>query len=145
MSVDADRLLAVVTTIGSRHEADNLARALVEARLAACVQVEGPIQSHYRWEGRLTESQEWRLVAKTTAALYERVAAAVTDAHPYDLPQLVAFETAEASPAYRDWVVSSTRSRTEPGDQPSSGSPAEEGSAGAPSGESRSAEADQPG
>lgn len=89
--------------------AQRLAVTLVEARLAACVSVLPPMRSTYRWQGAVEQAEEVLLLAKTAAdrvpALVERLQAL----HPYELPEIVAVESAAGLPAYLDWVAESTR------------------------------------
>lgn len=94
----------VVTTIGSREEALELGRILVDLELAACVQIE-PIESVYRWRGEVYEDGEFRLLCKTMASLYPQVEAAIREHHPYDLPAIHAIETVAADPVYAAWVA----------------------------------------
>jgi periplasmic divalent cation tolerance protein len=98
------KLLAVVTTVATREDADRIARAMVEQRLAACVQVSG-IESHYRWEGGLQHEPEFRLLLKTTEAAWPALEAALLALHPYDVPALYAVPVEHASAAYADWVA----------------------------------------
>ena len=97
----------VVTTVGSREQAQALARTLVHLRLAACVQIEA-ITSHYRWEGALHEDGEWRLVCKTVPQAVDGLCALLQAQHPYTLPQLVV-QPLQASAAYADWVRQETQ------------------------------------
>lgn len=83
------------------------ARALVRRRLAACVQVLGPLHSVYRWRGRAEESVEWLCLAKTTASRYPRLEAALLQLHPYDTPEVVALPLAAGSPRYLQWLARS--------------------------------------
>lgn len=103
----------VVTTVGSRDEAQALAQALVELQLAACVQIE-PIQSIYRWRGQIYEDDEYRLLCKTLASLYPKVEAAIRERHPYDLPAIHAIETVAADPVYAAWVAENAGGPAEP-------------------------------
>lgn len=96
-------LLAVMTTIDDAERAATIARALVERRLAACVQISS-IQSVYRWEGDVQEDPELRLLIKTTRERYAAVEALLKELHSYDLPAIVALDIAAASPEYADWV-----------------------------------------
>lgn len=98
-------IVEVTTTAESREEASRLARLLVDRRLAACVQVSGPIESLYRWKGAVERTEEWVCVAKTTRAASEAVVEAVRAAHPYDVPQIVAAPVA-ATADYGEWVAS---------------------------------------
>jgi periplasmic divalent cation tolerance protein len=96
-------ILTVTTTVGSLDEARQLAREIVQRRLAACVQVEPIASSFYRWEGRLCEDPEMRLSIKTLPRLRDALAACFDELHPYDLPQFLAV-TQQASARYVDWV-----------------------------------------
>ena len=98
------RALVVLCTIGDAVSAEALARDLVEARVAACVNVSGPITSIYRWQGELHDDPEVLLVAKTCADRAEALGARVRELHPYELPELVRLPVAGGSPAYLDWV-----------------------------------------
>ena len=101
-SVDAQELRLVTTTVASAADARRLAQAVVQARLAACVQVQS-ITSHYHWQGALQEDQEWRLVCKTLPRATGALLALLESLHPYTLPQLVV-QTLQATPAYVRWV-----------------------------------------
>jgi periplasmic divalent cation tolerance protein len=94
------------TTLDSAEAAETLARGAVEAGLAACGQVEGPIRSFYRWDGRLENSREWRVAFKFPSGNAERLAAWIKAHHPYEVPQWVAVEAAKTLPSYESWVVS---------------------------------------
>jgi len=96
-------LLAVYTTVSSEAEAEVLAKAAVEQRLAACVQAE-PIRSTYRWQGVIASEPEVRLLFKTSRALYPALEALLKRLHPYELPAIFALPVAEASPEYATWV-----------------------------------------
>ena len=85
-------------------------------RLVACVQIQGPLQSHYHWQGKLESSSEWKCTCKTLPEVWRRVEAAIRSVHPYDVPEILANEVT-ASEDYLRWVKSEVR--TEPtGDQP---------------------------
>ena len=94
----------VLTTAGSEEEAGRISSLLVERRLAACVQVVGPITSRYRWQGNVEEAQEWQCLAKTTRAAYEAVEAAIREAHSYDEPEIVATPVVAGSAGYLAWI-----------------------------------------
>ena len=100
-------LSAVITTVGTPDDARRLAQAVLEQRLAACVQVE-PITSHYRWQGALHAESELRLVCKTLPAGVPALLALLRAQHPYQLPQLVV-QALQASQDYADWVRQETR------------------------------------
>ena len=94
-----------VTTLPSREEADRLAADAVAAGLAACAQVEGPIRSHYVWEGRVESEEEFRVTFKFSADRGRDLEAWALARHPYAVPQWLAFTAGHASPAYRAWVL----------------------------------------
>ena len=98
----------IMTTASSREEAQRLADLLVEARLAACVQVVGPIQSTYRWQGRLERSEEWLCLAKTQEAAFSQVEQAIRAAHSYETPEIVALPIVAASLPYLAWLTAET-------------------------------------
>lgn len=89
--------------------ADRIASALVEARLAACVQQVPGVRSTYRWEGRVETAAEVLLLIKTAADRLDAVAAAVRALHPHELPELLAVEARGGLPAYLDWVLAQSR------------------------------------
>jgi periplasmic divalent cation tolerance protein len=97
--------IQVFTTASSQEEAARIARTLVESRLAACVQVLGPITSTYRWQGAIETGQEWLCIAKTARGLYPQVEQAIRQAHSYQVPEILAIDVAEASADYLAWLV----------------------------------------
>jgi periplasmic divalent cation tolerance protein len=98
----------VMTAVDSREAADRIARELLEARLAACVQVLGPVQSRYWWNGRIEEAEEWLCLAKTRLGLYPDVERAIIAAHPYETPEVLAIPVLDGSAAYLDWLTAET-------------------------------------
>ena len=100
--------LLILTNLPDAASAEHLARALVEARAAACVNVLSPCRSIYRWEGRLEAAEETPLLIKTTAVNYPKVEAIVRERHPYDLPELIALPITNGLPAYLDWLAMET-------------------------------------
>lgn len=101
--------LQVMTTAGSEEEAERISSVLIDRRLAACVQVAGPIASRYRWRGEIEEDREWQCLAKTEAARYPDVEAAIREVHSYDEPEIVATPIVAGSRGYLDWVSESLR------------------------------------
>lgn len=99
------KILAVYTTVGSADEARTLARALVERKLVACAQISA-IESIYNWDGAVQQSPEWRVLFKTTAALYQQVESAILAEHAYDLPAIYAVAFDRCSEPFADWVQS---------------------------------------
>lgn len=105
------QFLQVQTTTDSRAEAVELARAVVEARLAACAQVAGPIASTYWWEDGLERAEEWLVMLKLPSDRYDDLAEFLTEHHSYDEPEIVATPIVAGSPAYLDWLEEETRPR----------------------------------
>jgi periplasmic divalent cation tolerance protein len=99
----AATIVEIRTTVGDRAAAEALAARLVRERLAACVQIDGPIASTYAWRGAVETAQEWRCTCKTTPGHATVCRAAIAAGHPYDLPEIVE-STAVASAAYAAWV-----------------------------------------
>jgi len=102
--------LQVLTTAGSEQEAERISATLVERRLAACVQVIGPISSRYRWQGEVEHSQEWLCLAKTEASRYAELEAAIRELHSYDEPEIIVTPIVAGSKSYLDWIGESLRS-----------------------------------
>jgi periplasmic divalent cation tolerance protein len=96
--------IQVLTTVGSEKEAERISSALVERRLAACVQVLGPIASRYRWRGEVETAQEWLCLAKTEASRYPELEAAICELHSYEEPEIVATPVVAGSQGYLDWI-----------------------------------------
>lgn len=94
----------VMTAAGSEEEAGRIASLLVERRLAACVQVVGPVVSRYRWQGAIEEAREWQCLAKTTRAAYGEVEAAIRDVHSYEEPEIIATPIIAGSAGYLAWI-----------------------------------------
>lgn len=98
--------VAVVTTVGSRAEAQAIAHALVQRRLAACAQI-SDIHSVYRWQGQVEQADECRVVVKTTRECYAQVEQAIRELHSYELPAIHAWTFDEISAPYAEWIVQS--------------------------------------
>jgi periplasmic divalent cation tolerance protein len=105
--------IQVMTTLGSQHDAEQMASDLVDRRLAACVQIVGPIHSTYRWQGRVETSQEWMCIIKTRADRYSALEQAILAAHPYDMPEIVSVPIVGGSQAYCQWLDESVASTEE--------------------------------
>jgi len=99
----------VLMTAGSPEEAERLARALVNERLAACVNIVAPIRSIYRWQGQVEDSAEQLLIAKTTADLVPRLAARVRALHSYQVPEVLAWPVSYGWPPYLEWISRETQ------------------------------------
>jgi periplasmic divalent cation tolerance protein len=104
----AGQYLQVQTTTDSRAEAVELGRAAVEARLAACAQVAGPVASTYWWEGGIERAEEWLVLLKTPADRFAELTAFLTERHSYDEPEIVALPIVAGSPSYLSWIREET-------------------------------------
>lgn len=101
------RISEIRTTIGERKAAEEIARRLVEDRLAACVQIDGGIDSVYRWKDAVEHGVEWRLTVKTSLDRTAACVASLVAHHAYEVPEVLVTEVV-ASKAYADWVLRST-------------------------------------
>ncbi|MCZ2523399.1 divalent-cation tolerance protein CutA [Streptomyces sp. NPDC059506] len=100
--------LAVLTTADSAERAEALAAGAVEKRLAACAQVDGPVRSVYRWQGKVEHDAEWRVLYKTTAARYPELEAHIKAVHTYDTPEIIATPITAGSDEYLAWLSTET-------------------------------------
>jgi periplasmic divalent cation tolerance protein len=98
------RIVSVYAVFADADEARRIARALVGERLAACVNVLGPVQSVYRWQGAIEEAEEVAAIFKARADKAEALTARIADLHSYDVPAVVVWPIESAWPAYADWV-----------------------------------------
>ncbi|MBN2023411.1 MAG: divalent-cation tolerance protein CutA [Pirellulales bacterium] len=99
----------IITTTPTEQDARRIAAALVEARLAACVQISGPIQSTYRWKGAIESAAEWQCAAKTRRDLVGQIEEAIGRLHPYDVPEILALPILSAGASYAAWLEEQTR------------------------------------
>jgi len=101
--------IQIMTTTGARAEADQIARLLVERRLAACVQVLGPIESVYRWQEKIETSQEWLCLIKSKQSQFPAVEQAIREVHSYKVPEIIALPITAGNPAYLKWLHDEVR------------------------------------
>jgi periplasmic divalent cation tolerance protein len=99
----------VRSTTDSREEADKICAAVVEARLAACAQVSGPIRSTYWWQGKIERADEYFLAMKTTRDRFPELARVIRANHSYEVPDIVAVPIIEGTDDYLEWISSETR------------------------------------
>jgi len=99
----------ILSTCPDADTAQRLARTLVEERLAACVNLLPGAISTYRWQGKVEQATEVQLLAKTTADRRDALMVRLAELHPYELPEILAVETAAGLPAYLAWVATETR------------------------------------
>jgi periplasmic divalent cation tolerance protein len=106
---DPSAVVLVLSTVSDDGRADLLARTLVEERLAACVAIQAPMTSIYRWKGRVEREVERQVVIKTTRARVPAVEARLRELHPYELPEFIVLAADAAGEAYWAWVDAQTR------------------------------------
>lgn len=104
--MDSDTALVVLCTAPAQGDAaTELARGLVEARLAACVNMLSGVRSFYRWKGAVQDDAEVQLIIKTTRSRFAAVEQWLADHHPYDVPEVLALEVERGAPAYLAWLT----------------------------------------
>lgn len=96
--------IEVLVMTEKRGEAETMAKILVSERLAACVQIDGPVQSLYRWKGKIEKSEEFRLSIKSRKSFFEKLAERIKMLHSYDCPQIVAVDLTFVSKDYASWL-----------------------------------------
>jgi periplasmic divalent cation tolerance protein len=96
--------IQIVTTTAGEAEAAAIAETLVQERLAACVQVIGPVASTYWWQGKIETSREWQCWIKSSRDLYDQVEQAIRRLHSYEVPEILAIPILSASAAYLAWL-----------------------------------------
>jgi periplasmic divalent cation tolerance protein len=96
--------IQVVTTTETKADAQAIARALIEKRLAGCVQIIGPIKSTYWWQGEIETAEEWLCVIKSKQDLYEELEEAIREVHPYEVPEILAVPVIAGSKDYLRWL-----------------------------------------
>ena len=99
-----DDVIQVVTTTDKQQIAQAIAESLVEQRLAACVQVSGPITSVYRWQGQLETATEWHCAIKTVRSLFAAVESQIRQLHNYAVPEIVVLPLIDGSASYLAWL-----------------------------------------
>ncbi len=105
---DPQTLVLVISTVETAEQAEQLASALVEGSLAACVQIDGPVISRYRWQGKTESTREYRLMIKSTFRAWPELKSDLAARHPYDEPEIIMLPVADAAEGYRDWVLEQT-------------------------------------
>lgn len=96
--------IQVITTTAGRKDAQRIAGAVVERRLAACAQIIGPIKSTYWWKGKIETAEEWLCVMKTQRCLYGRLEDTIRRLHPYEVPEIIALPILSGSKTYLAWL-----------------------------------------
>ncbi len=96
--------IQVVTTTKNKEDAEKIARLLIEKRLAACVQIVGPVSSIYRWKGNVEQAEEWQCLIKSRQDLFGEVEEAIKAIHPYETPEIIATVISAGSGDYLKWL-----------------------------------------
>ena len=104
-----DTAILVLTNVPDRGVAHAAARALLDERLAACVNIGGSVDSLYHWQGRIETGSEVPVIVKTRASLYSKVEDAIRKFHPYDTPEIMAIPAVSVERRYLDWLLAETR------------------------------------
>jgi periplasmic divalent cation tolerance protein len=99
----------IISTAGSREEASRVAHALVEEKFAACVNIVGPIESVYRWQGKVESVQEFLMLVKTTQAQSNAAMARIRELHSYEVPEAIVININDGLSAYLSWIGESVR------------------------------------
>jgi periplasmic divalent cation tolerance protein len=99
----------LISTASSRAEAQTIAQALVDARLAACVNIVGPIESVYRWKGAVEQSQEFLMLIKTTGDRFNAVRDRLRELHSYEVPELIQVPIENGLPEYLTWLADAVK------------------------------------
>jgi periplasmic divalent cation tolerance protein len=101
--------IVILVTAGSQAEGKKIARHLVETKLAACVNISQPIESVYRWEGKIAEEGEFLLIIKSTRELFPEIEAEILKVHSYHTPEIICLPVIEGSRDYLQWVSDSVK------------------------------------
>jgi len=99
-----EEYIEVFTTTEKKEDAEKIAKALVEKRLAGCIQIVGPIVSTYWWKGNVETAGEWLCFIKSKKTLYDELEKAIRDIHPYETPEIIAIPIISGSKGYLEWL-----------------------------------------
>jgi len=103
--------IVVLVTVGSQEEAASLSRILVKSGLAACVNIIPGVQSIFKWNGNITEEQEYLLLAKTVRQAFDQLVSIVKANHSYSVPEVIALPIQHGNEEYLTWIRDATKSR----------------------------------
>ena len=101
--------IIVLCTTNSKDSAKQIAKTLISAKLAACVNIVDKFESIYSWKGKIVEDNEVLMVIKTQKTLFEKLEAKIEEIHPYETPEIISFDISEGSKPYLDWISENTR------------------------------------
>ena len=97
--------IQVLTTVEHRTDAEKIAKSLVEKRLAACVQILGPLTSYYHWQGKLDSANEYLCLIKSRNDLFAGLEAEIISMHPYEVPEILAMPITKGGKEYLNWLA----------------------------------------
>ncbi len=103
--MSSDFVLIVVTT-ASKTEAETIAQILLSKKLIACANIVGPVASHFHWEGKIEQTEEYLILMKTRADLFSKLEEKVRALHSYEVPEILALPIVKGSEAYLEWLGS---------------------------------------
>jgi periplasmic divalent cation tolerance protein len=98
------KYIQIVTTTDKKEDAEKIAMTLVERKLAACVQIAGPIFSTYQWKGNIEKAEEWQCVIKSREDRYKEIEEVIKSIHPYEVPEIIAIPIIAGSGEYLNWL-----------------------------------------
>jgi periplasmic divalent cation tolerance protein len=101
--------IVIMATAGSRKACRKIAKHLIENRLAACVNITEPIESVYRWKGKVAAGKEFQLFIKSTRELFPEIKAAIAKLHPYETPEIICLPIIDGAQNYLDWIGESVK------------------------------------
>ncbi|MCK5228887.1 MAG: divalent-cation tolerance protein CutA [Desulfobulbaceae bacterium] len=96
--------IQIVTTVENEDDAKKIAELLVKRRLAACVQIVGPVTSYFRWDGKIDTAGEYQVIIKSRTDLFPELESVLTEAHPYDVPEILAIPILAGGEGYLNWL-----------------------------------------
>ncbi|MBS7614226.1 divalent-cation tolerance protein CutA [Candidatus Bathyarchaeota archaeon] len=99
----------ILTTCETKGQAEKIAEALVDRKIAGCVQIVGPVTSIYRWKGRIEKAEEWLCIIKTKAELYNEVEKTLIQNHTYETPEIISTPITAGSTEYLEWLENEVR------------------------------------
>jgi periplasmic divalent cation tolerance protein len=101
--------IQVLTTVENKADAEKIARSLVAEKLAACVQILGPLTSYFHWQGKLDTVGEYLCLIKSRNDLFAELETAIKDLHPYEVPEILAIPVVKGGKEYLDWMAAELR------------------------------------
>jgi periplasmic divalent cation tolerance protein len=96
--------IIVLVTTSSKKEAENIATELLKNKLIGCANIIGPISSHFHWEGKIQNSEEFLMILKSRSDLFEKLSEKVSKLHSYDVPEILALPVVLGSKSYLEWL-----------------------------------------